>query len=64
MDGWRSVIEMKEDFLLPGMSRPSILAFCLEDNEYIADVLKAGADLAGSKELIKSIQVCIKIITV
>jgi len=50
---------MKEAFLLPGMTRPTVMAFCIEDNDYISEIIKAGADLAGSKELIKSIQVFI-----
>ncbi|CAL8113337.1 unnamed protein product [Orchesella dallaii] len=57
MDGWRSVVEMKNPFLLDGMVRPSVLAFCMEDVDYIDNVRKAGgADMAGGKELIKSIQ--------
>lgn len=61
MDGWRSVVEMKEPFLLEGMSQPTVLAFCIEDSEYIANVeQEGGADLAGGKELIKSIQVGFK----
>lgn len=48
---------MKQPFLLEGMTRPSVLAFCIEDLEYIENVTKGGADLAGGKELIKAIQV-------
>jgi len=51
------VIEMKASFLLTGMARPSVIAFCPEDSDYISEVLKAGADIAGSKEIVKSIQV-------
>jgi hypothetical protein len=50
---------MKEPFLLTGMMRPSVIAFCVEDNDYIAEVLKAGADIAGSKEIVKQIQVTV-----
>jgi hypothetical protein len=48
---------MKAPFTLEGMIRPTVLAFCPEDNDQIAEVLKAGADVAGSKEIIKAIQV-------
>jgi hypothetical protein len=41
-DGWRAVIEMKAPFILQGMMRPSVLAFCPEDSDYIAAVLKVG----------------------
>ncbi len=58
MDGWRSVIEMKQPFLLDGMTQPSVLAFCIEDMDFIDNVTKeGGADLAGGKEIIKAIQV-------
>jgi len=57
MDSWRSIVGMKEAFLLPGVLQPSVLAFCPEDNDYINSVIKAGADHAGSKEMIKLIQV-------
>lgn len=56
-DGWRSVIEMPAPFQLEGMMRPSVLAFCCEDVDYIKGVLEAGAEVAGGKEIIKSIQV-------
>lgn len=57
MDGWRSVVEMKSPFLLDGMTRPAVLAFCIEDIDFIASIKEGGADLAGGKELIKAIQV-------
>lgn len=58
MDGWRSVVEMKQPFLLDGMTQPSVLAFCIEDMDFIDNVTKeGGADLAGGKEIIKAIQV-------
>lgn len=58
MDKWKSIIEMKSPFLLDGMEQPRILAFCIEDIEYIEQVQKeGGVELAGGKELIKAIQV-------
>lgn len=48
---------MKAPFILEGMVRPSILAFCPEDVTYIESVFAAGADMAGSKEIIKMILV-------
>lgn len=49
---------MKQPFLLDGMTQPSVLAFCIEDMDFIDNVTKeGGADLAGGKEIIKAIQV-------
>jgi large subunit ribosomal protein L1 len=55
-DGWKSVVEMKLPFLLPGMAAPTVLAFCPNDESMIADAIEAGADLAGGSDLIRSVQ--------
>jgi len=55
-DGWKSVVEMKLPFLLPGMAAPTVLAFCPNEPDLIEEAIEAGADMAGGSDLIKSIQ--------
>ena len=49
---------MANPFLLPGMIPPTILAICPPNDIALIDATReAGADLAGSTEIIKAIQV-------
>jgi len=52
------MVPMKASFLLPGMEVPTILAIVPQhDANLVNDALEAGADVAGSLEIVKQIQV-------
>ncbi len=61
-DGWKTIVEMPHPFLLPGMVVPTILAVVPpHEPELIEETLAAGADKTGSGEIIKAIQVRVRI---
>lgn len=57
MDRWRSTVEMKAPFLLPGMEVPTILAIVPEDPTYFSQTVASGADMTGGIDIVKKIQV-------